>query len=273
MSFLKSKLSSNLRNWGILMLADKARFIFYKAWRWQKNERFRKQHPGIKLPPPYLVYESYRMDYEAYYQDGLDSAKEIVGELSIFTAFNSLNILDWGCGPARIVRHLPLLLDESNRIYATDYNEQTIQWCRKNIPGVHFYTNAVSPPTVFDDSFFDAIYGISIFTHLSREKHTLWMNELYRVLKPGGLLLITTQGSAFRNILTDTERKHFDEGLSVERAGVKEGHRMFSAFQPEGFMRSLVSGNWNVLKFKEGSVQDWGAEQDTWILKKELRKS
>lgn len=271
MAFLKSKLSSILRKWRILMLADKTRFYFYKAWHSWKNERFRQQHPGIKLPPPYLVYESYQMDYAAYYQDGIDSAKEILLELSAFTAFNSLNILDWGCGPSRIVRHLPHLLNGSNQIYATDYNKETIQWCRENIPGVHFSTNAVTPPTEYADAFFDVVYGISIFTHLSKENHPKWLNELHRVLKPGGLLLITTQGAAFRNILTEREREQFDEGRVVERAGVKEGHRMFSAFQPETFMRALVAGKWTVLKFKEGSRQDWGMEQDTWILQKELR--
>ncbi|GAB4244281.1 MAG: hypothetical protein Kow0027_03890 [Saprospiraceae bacterium] len=66
--------------------------------------------------------------------------------------------------------------------------------------------------------------------------HLEWINELNRVLKPGGLLLVTTQGDAFRVKLTAAELKQFNDGKLVVRGAVKEGHRTFSAFQPKQYM-------------------------------------
>lgn len=252
----------------MIALADKTRFYLTRALSYRKNQRFILGHPELKLPPEYLVYESYRLDYEAYYTDGQESAKWLFQELSPFINLSHCRILDWGCGPARIVRHLPMLLDPGNEVFGTDYNRKTIQWCRRNIPGVQFSVNDLAPPLHFEGASFDVVYGISIFTHLTGQRHIEWLAELYRVLKPGGVLLITTQGEVFKSILTEKEKELFDAGELVERTKVKEGHRLFSAFQPVAFMHSLLGNRWKVLKFTPGQMQQWGAEQDTWILQK-----
>ncbi len=54
--------------------------------------------------------------------------------------------------------------------------------------------------------FFTAITGLSIFTHLSVKAHEEWIKELYRVIKKGGILIITTQGPGYRNILLPHEQ-------------------------------------------------------------------
>lgn len=266
---LKSIVSSILRYLGMIALADKTRFYLTKALFYRKNQSFVRRHPGLKFPPEYTVYESYRLDYEAYLLDGQESARWLIKELSGFINLSHRRILDWGCGPARIIRHLPVLLDSPNELFGTDYNENTIEWCRRNIAGVQFSVNAIAPPLHFEAGFFDAVFGISIFTHLTGQRHTEWLDELYRIIKPEGILLITTQGEAFRSILTEKERILFDGGELVERTKVKEGHRLFSAFQPVAFMYTLLTGRWKVLKFTPGVVQHWGAEQDTWILQKQ----
>lgn len=46
----------------------------------------------------------------------------------------------------------------------------------------------------FPDSAFDVVYGISVFTHLSRESERFWLAELHRLLKPGGLAVMTVHG-------------------------------------------------------------------------------
>jgi cyclopropane fatty-acyl-phospholipid synthase-like methyltransferase len=122
---------------------------------------------------------------------------------------------------------------------------------------------------VYDNNFFDAVYALSVFTHLSENNHHKWLNELQRIIKPGGYLLITTQGDAFKNKLSELELVDFSNGLLVVRDKVKEGHRTFSAFQPESFMKSFLS-NWKLVKFIKGAIEDWGPEQDTWIVQKNI---
>lgn len=264
-----------MRNWlfywirrlGGTQTLDKFYFYFNKVRFSKENRKFKGENPLVKLPSEYSVYESYRLNFENYFNDGKETAEWIVNELKDYLSFDGASILDWGCGPARVVRHLPRLLP-SSKIYGSDYNKDTITWCKDNIPGVKFAVNGLKPPLPFDNDFFATVYALSVFTHLSLDNHHNWLNELYRVLKKGGVFLVTTQGGSFLNKLITKEREKFLQGSFVERGYAWEGHRSFAAFQPESFMRSLFSSHWKILKFTRGKVQGWGPEQDTWIVQK-----
>ena len=60
--------------------------------------------------------------------------------------FNKASILDWGCGPGRIVRHLPSIVSKA-KIFGSDYNEESINWCRENIEDVGFEVNGLARTT------------------------------------------------------------------------------------------------------------------------------
>jgi SAM-dependent methyltransferase len=49
-----------------------------------------------------------------------------------------------------------------------------------------------SPPLDLATESFDVVYATSIFTHYTWDEESEWLNELWRVLRPGGLLLATT---------------------------------------------------------------------------------
>src|SRR5205814_3732472 len=61
-----------------------------------------------------------------YYHDGRQTAIEIVELLGAATDFNERgrSILDWGCGPGRVVRHLPGLLLGKVSVYGSDYRSE-----------------------------------------------------------------------------------------------------------------------------------------------------
>ncbi len=173
--------------------------------------------------------------------------------------------MDWGCGPGRVVQHLISILPEDCQIFGCDYNHEYVSWCSENIKGVCFAENDLSPPLPYESNFFNAIYGISIFTHLSLEMHYKWIEELHRVLKIGGILLITTQGNAAKYKMTTQELKHFEEGKLTVRDKTKEGHRSFLTFHPKSFMSNLIS-DFELLEFIEGKRMRTGIQQDVWIL-------
>jgi len=266
---IKNTLLSFARRAGFMHWVEKLHFTYHKLKARRQNKKFIYSHPNLPLPPHYMLYESYRINYEMYFTDGYNTAKWILSQLKRYIHFDKANILDWGCGPARVVRHLPQLLkDTATSVYGTDYNEQTIDWCKKNISGVSFNLNAIHPPLNYADSFFDIVYGISIFTHLSLENHNSWMDELHRITKPGGIILLTTQGQASKIKLSEKEKKLFDAGHLVIRSNEKEGHRIFSAFQPPPFMKKIFSEKWQTLKHTEGGIQNGEPQQDTWIIQK-----
>ncbi len=114
----------------------------------------------------------------------------------------------------------------------------------------------------------DVIYGNSIFTHLSEQMHYDWFHELHRVLKPNGIMLLTTQGDNFKIKLTSAENKNYDDNQLVVRGNVKEGHRTYSAFHPNGFMKKLFQ-EVEILEHIElqSNTAGW-VPQDIWIVKK-----
>lgn len=268
---MKAYFSTLLRRLGLLWFADRLKFRLQKWRKRQDNRAFRQAHPEFALPSDYSLFESYQLDYQKYYEDGRETARWVWEQIQPCLVDDKAGrLLDWGCGPARVVRHLPAILNPNWKIYGADYNLQTVEWCKKHISGVSFSGNDLCPPLPFPDDYFDGIYGISIFTHLSEENHLSWQLELIRVIKPGGVLLLTTQGDAFRSRLTENEKKKFDKGQLVVRDQVREGHRLYSAFQPLIYLQSLFSSHTDILKHEAGKQKDWGIEQDVWVLRRKL---
>jgi SAM-dependent methyltransferase len=257
-----------LRSLGLIYVIDMLRYHKTRLQTAKKNEAYLAQHPGIAFPPPYMIYETFRLDYQRYYEKGRESAEWIKDEVSPFKELKNSRIYDWGCGPGRVIRHMPEVVNNGCEFYASDYNEAYVQWCQANLPGITVKKNELSPPLPFENELFDLVYGISIFTHLSEQKHYDWLNEHLRVLKQGGILFITTHGDITRANLTQEEDAIYQKGELVERANVKEGHRMYVAYQPIPFMHRLIKDKFRILKHTPGSRQSWGFSQDVWILEK-----
>jgi SAM-dependent methyltransferase len=257
-----------LRRLHLMHFADNVKYYFEWLKNKSKNDAFVKKHPNVALPPSYILFESFQMNYEKYFVGGKETAQWIVDLATPFVDLQNATILDWGCGPARVVRHLKELIAGNCAVFGTDYNKKTIHWCKKNIENVVFEENDVNPPTVFDNEKFDLMYGISIFTHLSEENHHLWFSELLRISKKGGVLILTTHGDAFAAKLTDDEKIIFAKNEMVIRGNVVEGHRVFTAFQPSQYLKNMFENKVEILKHIEGQKKNWGIEQDVWILKK-----
>lgn len=265
----RGDLSSLLRSIGILHAVDRFRFFITKIKNFQKNSTFKRENPTVTLPPDYLMYESFNLDYKKYYEDGKDTADWLTTHFRRYKTLEGLNILDWGCGPARVLRHLPQILDSSNTFFGTDYNSKSIQWCKENIPTIHFELNGINPPTVFESDFFDLIYGISIFTHLSEASHHAWLQELLRIARPGSILFFTTHGDAFKSKLSAEESDQYSRNKLIIRGQVKEGHRVFTAFHPPAYMKIFFAQYGTILEHIPGQNHPGKyPEQDVWVLMK-----
>jgi len=264
----KGKISNLLRKLKLMHFTDRVRYIIQSRKNKQANKTFLIENPEVKLPPNYLMYESFQINYQKYMEGGREVAKWVVDSLANHSSIAKVTILDWGCGPGRVIRHMPDLLGEGSKVYGTDYNSKSITWCRDNLPNIDFNLNTLEPKLPYEDGTFDFIYGISIFTHLSEEMHYKWTAELSRVLKQNGLLFLTTQGDNFKSIMTPEEIAKYEKGELVVRGNVVEGHRTYSAFQPDSFMRSLFAND----KVEEVIIQDVkggkATPQDAWIVRK-----
>jgi SAM-dependent methyltransferase len=105
-------------------------------------------------------------------------------------SLDGLAVMDFGCSSGRILRHFhPETGSRGWQLTGVDVSARRIEWMRRNFPReFQVYTGSFLPILPFESNSFDAIYGMSVFTHI-KYLWDLWLLELRRVLKPGGLLL------------------------------------------------------------------------------------
>jgi SAM-dependent methyltransferase len=161
-------------------------------------------------------------------------------------------VLEFGCGCGRVVRHLGSL---PGRVHACDWNERAIAWCRQQLGFAHFETNRLAPPLPWPDASFDLVYALSVFTHMGADLQRPWMDELARVLRPGGHLIVTTHGRHYADELSPREREQFEAGRFVVRRAEGAGTNLCSAFHPEAYLRGEFSAGFELLEIlPEGAL-------------------
>lgn len=166
-------------------------------------------------------------------------------------------VLDFGCGAGRTLRWLTARFPEVH-FSGCDVDADAIAWCQRNLPGADYRTNGPVPPASFPDVSFDLVYAISVFTHLSLEHQQLWLSELHRLLKPGGLLLFTVHGEgAWQSLPPDKQEKIRREGFHFEtstklRGIVPEGYH--TAYHNESGVRWILGDSFRVLAYNPGGM-------------------
>jgi SAM-dependent methyltransferase len=115
------------------------------------------------------------------------------------------SILDWGCGCGRIIRWFDDLAAKAS-LYGVDIDEQAITWCDQNLPFATFSVSQPQPPLEFPDDHFDLVFNHSVLTHLDERFQDLWLAELRRVTRPGGIVLLSVHGEYAFSVTEDAER-------------------------------------------------------------------
>ncbi|HEY41952.1 MAG TPA: class I SAM-dependent methyltransferase [Dehalococcoidia bacterium] len=100
------------------------------------------------------------------------------------------NVLDLGCGTGK---HSVFLAQEGFEVYATDMSRTGIEIAREKAESLGLYDihfkqhDMVRIP--FTDCFFDAVICIWTIYHGTLDRIQETINEIYRVLNPGGMVL------------------------------------------------------------------------------------
>ncbi len=257
-----------VRTIGLLPLVEKFRALISPLKYFFRNKRFVKNHPDFSLPPKELTYDAFGgLDFHHYLDSGIEIAKILKSEYQKVTPILPHRMLEWGCGPGRIIRQLPSTFGEQCKVYGTDYNAKTVEWCAKTFPDINFLVNDLAPPLNFEDDFFDYIYASSVFTHLSKEMNFKWLAEIHRILKPNGVFLFSTMGEMVRSRLTKSELTAFNQTGFLSRAKFQEGKKNFAAYHHPDFIKNKMLKNWELKKFVP---QGWPVRQDLWVVQKPL---
>ena len=129
-------------------------------------------------------------DYNQIAED-FSTTRDYVSEDMIMLskyAYKGDKILDLGCGNGRLIE---LFEGKGIEYIGVDNSEKMIEIARARYPGGKFL---VIPDLnlPFSDNSFDKVYCLAVLHHIPSDEFRLqFLNEIKRILKPGGLLILT----------------------------------------------------------------------------------
>ena len=211
-----------------------------------------------------------------YYADLVIGALEQVGaELPPAAA-----ILDFGCSSGRVIRVLKAY-NAAYNCYGCDPNGEAIGWAQQNLPGIDFRISPLRPPLSYAPGHFDLLFAISIWSHMNQKSARGWLAEMRRIVKAGGLFLLTFHGLSSVSYYT-TNRLH-DPHLMQRMRGnlLRKGFSFFDRFGKSGdwgvrdsewgeaymslrWLEENTKNDWQCLYYQAGLVE---GNQDLAVLR------
>jgi len=151
---------------------------------------------GLPIPPDRLL-TSWNDDVPTWLATGREHAAVIKDAVARHggSFAQGGRALEWGCAAGRVLRHFA---PEAQRaeVWGIDVHESAVRWSRANLsPPFLFATVTQLPHLPFSDAAFNVVWGVSVMTHIEHLED-MWLLELRRILRPGGLLLLTIHDEA-----------------------------------------------------------------------------
>jgi alkylated DNA repair protein alkB family protein 8 len=137
-----------------------------------------------------FILEKTKENYNLIAKEFSATRREIWEELNFL--FEDLRegekILDLGCGNGRWYK---VFKEKKVDYFGIDNSEKLIEIAKENFPNAKFFVgDALSLP--FPDNFFDKVYSVALLHHIPSEYFRIKvLEEAKRVLKPGGILILT----------------------------------------------------------------------------------
>ena len=141
------------------------------------------------------VLDEMTSEYDAFAHDFSQTRKNAWPEFDILLKEikKGDRILDMGCGNARLRHSLPTEFVRDGDYFGLDVSEKMLDVARKTFPKDHFFHADFTKPLPFGNDNFDCVAGVASFHHiLSVGEQKQFLQECCRVLKPGGLVFLTT---------------------------------------------------------------------------------
>jgi SAM-dependent methyltransferase len=229
-----------LRGWlGRGLLAGYRSLLAY-----QGRSQMRTGPPnGLPMPPAHLrvlVGLDLVLDPDDFLKEGQRQAgfiREMIDRVMPMADSNA--VLDFGCGCGRLARWFADL--EGPELHGCDYDRRLVEWCDENLGFLRVTTNNAAPPLTYVRDSFDAIYALSVLTHMPEALERAWMTEFRRVLRPGGVLWFSVMGDWYRTKIPPEQLAAYDRGERVTRFGELPGTNLCAAWHPPSFVRRLLS--------------------------------
>jgi ubiquinone/menaquinone biosynthesis C-methylase UbiE len=147
------------------------------------------------------IFDQYAADYDTAVEETISASGESVqffAELKVDLTQRILGcekpatVLDFGCGIGNATRALSTAFPAAT-VTGFDISRESLAEAQRLSnhvdTRVRFITNDL-PELPFSDSAFELAFTSCVFHHIDEPSHTLWAQELRRVLKPGAPLFL-----------------------------------------------------------------------------------
>jgi SAM-dependent methyltransferase len=173
------------------------------------------------------------------------------------------HVLDYSCSSGRVIRALAAAQPDLH-CYGCDPNAPAIAWAQASLPAIDFFTSPTVPPLTFDDASLDVVFAISVWSHYSASAALGWLDEMHRVIRPGGCLILTTHGinscvwfSYYRDPAIEARLGPAWITTTAHRLQ-QDGHVFWDVFGPSGDF-GVVDQDWGLAFF----TPEWLANKVT----------
>jgi SAM-dependent methyltransferase len=180
----------------------------------------------------------------AFLEGGRIAVDELARALSSAgQSFGKLEaVLDLGCGAGRVLPHVAQRASNA-RCVGCDVDCDAIDWLCRHRPEIEWQVTSATPPLAFDDETFDLVYSISVFSHLDEPQQDRWLSEVSRILRPGGVALLTTHGPyAFEQFRTGSVRTSWVPGSAFEREPLRQDEFLFEPYERSFWNQAELPG-------------------------------
>ena len=185
---------------------------------------------------------------------------EVVEFIHLLEKEHSVRILDLGCGTGRHVEYLQSMGFEA---YGCDISEEALKKAKEKCPKCKF-EKCDMKALPYENGFFDAVISNNLIQHGLVREIRKTISEIYRVLKTGGFVLITT---------ASTEHYNYGKGTKLEEGTFVGFKNMIDGDVPHHFFTEKEMreefGKFKVLKLEHLKRESEGGEgyiSGVWIL-------
>ncbi len=156
-------------------------------------------------------------------------------------------ILDLGCGNARFRKFLDPQIIPPGNYFGLDVSGELLKIGREKFPQDHFFHDDFEKELPFGAENFEMVVSIAAFHHLyNRKDQKAFIAECYRVLKPGGILFLTTWKLPMKYFLTNLLRFRWKNWLIP--FGKEKHSRIYRRVNNEEMEKLLKKAGFKVLQ-------------------------
>ncbi len=133
-------------------------------------------------------YDKFAKDFSRTRQSGWE-------EFDIFNPYINWGdrVADLGCGNGRFRGFLPESVIPHGNYFGFDLSAELLKIARETHPRDHFFKGSFTETLPFGADNFEVVSAIASFHHcLSKKEQNNFLRECYRILKPGGKIMLTT---------------------------------------------------------------------------------